>query len=610
MTDAISLIGDFSIFGYTKNFEGSLKRRINDKLGILPRTISLGNAWEFFLHTTYGDMGETNDAIAIKLGFLRSVDKCPMTAQSLLATRLVGPGFIHSNEICGNGLIICLGKSDAKFAAFKTLLGVPQLYYAQLDEGIICSDRLKCIVQLLDRVELNEDIIPMHYLFRSTPGDLTYYRQIKRLLPGEFLYWADGKLSFKLVQDFRFTDNPAVVSRGEEKTLESLYDSLQYAVGDYVTQVEQKGESLANLLSGGVDSSLLQHLIDMRSNQPVSRSYSFAVRVPSFSYEIEYAHQASQLFHTEHTFVDIQPEDFPNLITRTIEALAQPPILETEPGMLSVAEFAGKNRLTARYYFSGQGADAIFGMQWSKKLKALHMASQIPGSAWFLKAAGSMLKPFNRLSQMALKGGDMLARSKEADAFLSPTNSVVVFADPGFLRQCFGDDILKSALRYRREFAAKYLDTEHFLEKVHLIDLVTETYEVVIQRHQLFLALKREQIHPFFDDDVLRAAFAIPPDRRYIKGLRPKYLLKEILQQKTGAAVSHKPKGFSIWETDLLSWMASGSLKPMVHEITRPGFLGRADFDNLLKHPTYFLWELLIFDLFQRSLQATIKREG
>ena len=599
--------GDFTIFGFTQNPVGFLQRHVPDRLEITPRALYLGKYGAFFFHTTYGEVAENDEFVVLKLGFLRSPKMTALSAHQLLGQHLVKPDVIDSGRLRGNALVICMGKKEGSFSAYKTLLGMPQLFYAEIDGGLICSDRLKCIVQLLDRLDLDEDIIPMHFLFRSTPGDLTYYRQIRRLLPGEFMQYSEGKISRKIVQDFRFANNADAAEPSEEDTIESLYKNLENVVADYITQVEKKGDCLANLLSGGVDFLFLQHMINTHTTNLPPRSYSFAVRAPSFSYEIEYAQQASRLFQTEHTFVNVQPDDYPGLISRAIEALAQPPLLETEPGLLSIAEYASKEGLPARYFFSGQGADTNFGLQWSRKLKILHLAGQIPGSAWILKAAGTLFKPNARLSQMALKGGDMLACLKDPDAFFSPTNSVAVYVDPGLLRRCFGDDALKKALRYRRELSSKYLDTDHYLEKVHFVDLMTDTYEIGLQHHQLLLSGEREQIQPFFDDDILRIGFAIPANRRYIKGLQPKYLLKEMLYRKTGAAVSRKPKGFSIWEADLMTWMASGPLNAAVREIDLPGFISRADFNHLSKTPTYFLWGLLVFDLFKKYLQTTSK---
>ena len=181
---------------------------------------------------------------------------------------------------------------------------------------------------------------------------------------------------------------------------------------------------------------------------------------------------------------------------------------------------------------------------------------------------------------------------------------MAVYGDLGILRRCFGDGVLKKALQYRREFAAEYLDTDHYLEQIHVIDLMTDTYELGVQRQQLFLAHQREQLHPFFDDDTLRAGFAFHPDIRYIKGLRSKYLLKDLLEQKTESPVARRPKGFSIFEQDLFEWMQSGPLHPLVEDIRLPGFLSRAEFNQLLKKPDYFLWILLVYDIFQRRCLA------
>ncbi|MHB8135335.1 MAG: asparagine synthase-related protein [Anaerolineaceae bacterium] len=608
LTENQSLIGDFSIFGFSKNPDYLVDQMMLLHLGVVPKKIDFGQVGKLFYYSTYGDLAESEQTVVLKLGFIRSITKSPLSAQQLISKKIVNQGYIDHNAIRGNALIVSFGKTDPIFSAYKTMLGIPQLYYTIVDGGIICSDRLLCIVRLLDKPEINENIIPMHFLFRSVPGDLTYYRQIQRLLPGELLQWTDRNLYRNLVQDMRVSDFSDVAQPRVLNTEETLYEHLRYVVGDYVAQVEQKGEYPINLLSGGVDSSLLQFLLNMQTGQQPSKSLSFAVQVPDFLHEIEYASQASQLFRTEHTFVDIKPSDYPDLISRTIEALAQPPILETEPGMLSIAEYANKNKLSSRFFVSGQGADALFGCNLSVKLKGLHMMGKIPGSTMILKSMGVLLKPFTKISRMLCKGGEILSLAKDQDDFFDPVNSIFIYANLDTLRHCFGDTVLHNSLRYRRELAGQYLDTDHYLERIHIIDLLTDAYEVEIQRQQLFLSQKREKIHPFFDDDILRAGFAIPTEKRFIKGFRPKYLLKDILQKKTGSPAAHKPKGFSIWENDLLTWMESGPLKPMVREIKLPGFMTRKELESLQKTPTYFLWELLVFDLFQQFLQFSVKR--
>jgi len=595
---ASSLIGDFSVFGYTKNYEESLKSRFIEKLGINPHKICLGNAGDLFFYTSYGNVAETNEAIVVKLGFMRSLEKSPLTSKAILEKKLIGPGFIRSSEMRGNGLIYCFGKTSPKFVAYKTILGVPQLYYYELNGEIICSDRLSCLVKLLDRVELNEDVVPMHFLFRSIPGGLTYYRHISRLLPGQFIRWVDGQVREQSISEM---DTTSILNGNDTGSTNTISSALNEVVGDCYIQTNASGESVATLLSGGVDSTLIQYFANLHDNNDEHHSFSYAVNSTDFQREIQYAQKASNLLRTNHTFVPLNPEDFPGLLTRTVDILAQPPILETEPCMLSIAEYAAREQLPYRYFLSGQGADTLFGLTYSVKLKGIQTLRNIPGSVCMLKGLGKLFSPFARFSNMLGKGRQILLVEGDSDSFLSPSNSIAVYGDIEILRHCFGDEVLKKALKYRRDYAADYLDTDHYLEKVHMIDLMTDTYELGAQRQQIFLAHQKEQLHPFFDDEILRAAFAFPPDARYIKGFRPKYLLKNILSQETHSTVSKSPKGFSIFENDLYSWMNSGPLRELVESIERPAFLSKSEYERQIKKPDYFLWILLNFDIFYKQ---------
>jgi asparagine synthetase B (glutamine-hydrolysing) len=597
-------IGDFSVFGFTKDPERFLAHFLPDRLNINPRKIEFGNAGTFFLYSSYGEIAETDEAVLLKLGFLRSPGRSPLSASQLLNHKVVSPDFIDNDEVRGNALVVCLSKTDLKFSAFKTVLGVPQLYYANTENEIIFSDRLVCIVKLLEKAELNEDLIPMHFLFRSIPGDLTYYRQIKRILPGQFIRWSEGELTVKIAENLDFSTGNFPLQTQDSGTQESVYDTLKSILDDYIDQVEISGQSVVNLLSGGVDSSLLQFLTNQHASHSSLPSFSFAIRVPSFQQEIDYAGQASQLFQTHHTFVEFSPEDYPGLLSRAIDQLAQPPILATEPSMLSIAEFAHQKGISARYFVSGQGADTVFGLTYSRKMKLLNYVRKIPGAAQILGGVGFIMKPIGSLSKLLLKGAAILSASGNPDSFMSPLNSIAVYCDLEVIRRCFGDEAIRKAFEYRRDFVAGYKNSEHYLEQFHVMDLMTDTYELGVQRQQLFLAHRKEQLHPFFDDDVLRAGFAFSPDTRYIKGLRSKYLLKDILALKTGSPAAKKPKGFSVFENDLFDWMVSGPLQSSVHEIKLPGFMSKVDFDKSLNTPDYFLWELLMIDLFQRRCLA------
>ena len=128
----------FTVFGYTKEPEDLLKRKFSQRLGVIPRIIDFGTAGFFFFYTSYGDIAETEHAIALKLGFVRSLTKSPLSAQQLLDQKIVNPRKIDHHTLRGNYLVACFNKKDAEFSAFKNLVSLPQLYYQVSADNLIC----------------------------------------------------------------------------------------------------------------------------------------------------------------------------------------------------------------------------------------------------------------------------------------------------------------------------------------------------------------------------------------------------------------------------------------------------------------------------------------
>lgn len=598
-------LGDFTIFGFTRDL-GFVKNRLSIQLGITPKTIQIGSLGQFFFYTSSGEVAETAEAVVLKIGFLRSTAKSPLNACQLLEQKLVEPGSIQSDAFSGNGLVVGISKTEPVLSVFQTLMALPQLYYSISEDGIICSDVLRCVVRLIPRCELDETILPQHFLFRSVHGSLTYFRGVERLVPGQFLKWADGNLGIRFARSPVTVADEARYIRDDSRALNLLCETLQDVVGDYSAQAQSNEKRAATLLSGGVDSSLLQYFINNSSPKQPWRSISFCIQVPAFNFEVEYARQASQLFHIEHTFVNYTPQDYPGLLTRVVDILAQPPRLESEPSMLAVAEYVETAGWPERYFFTGNAADSVFGASESVKLKGLHYLGKTPFAAQILRGIGKLLAPVTaRRSHMFLKGADILGSEDNPDAYVSPSNTVLVYVldeNWDLIRRCFGDQALREALAYRRKLATFYSDSRHYLDRVHFIDLFVGTLEQDAQRRQLFLAHHLDQVDPFCDEDLLRVALSFHPDMRYMKGFRYKHLLRRLLAQKTGAPVAHKPKGPSTVNDDLVAWMHTGPLRPLVEDIDRPSFMEKKDFDRLIKKPDYFLWPLLTLDVFQKRI--------
>ena len=100
-------------------------------------------------------------------------------------------------------------------------MAVPQLYYSVSLGGIVCSDILRILIQVLPNVELNEDVLPQHFLFRSVYGSATYFRGIERLIPGQYLRWVDGKMEIRLARSFEAIVEEAEYIKEDSRALKT-----------------------------------------------------------------------------------------------------------------------------------------------------------------------------------------------------------------------------------------------------------------------------------------------------------------------------------------------------------------------------------------------------
>ncbi len=599
-----SRFGYFTVFGFTKN-PIFLKHKLPDQLGIVPRVLDFGSVGHFFFHSSYGDIAETEETILLKLGFVRSPTMSPLSAKQLLAQKAVSPEAIGHRSFRGNALVASFSKKEPRFLVYKTILSAPQLYYAALDDGILCATGLRPLVAMLDRVEMRDEAVVSQVLLGAVAGPATHLRDVFRLFPGELLRWKDEEMSVKMVQDLRFADGGILFERADSGALDTLYDRFRSVIGAYLDDIEKPGCSFGNLLSGGVDSSFLQLAINEASSGSRIRSFSYAVRVPSFEREIEYAKQAVSVFDTEHTFIDVTEEEFPTLLINATRVLAQPVLTMAEVCKLKLADSVSKSADGPQFLFVGQGADTLFGLKISKKLRILEYLARVPASEMALTLGGTFLRPLTKRGQTLLNLADILSHLDDLDYLKAPINTEAT-SDLTLARRYFGDEAVRRVLEDRRDREAKYLDSNHYTEKVHMVELLSDCYEIESQSSQLFLSCNKEQLYPFLDEDVIQLSFAFRPWVRYVKGLRTKHVLKRILERRVITPVTRQPKGGSMFHADFNRWIQSGSLRDMVRDIPLPGWLSRADFERLVENPSLPLWHLLAIDIFRKQI-STIK---
>lgn len=606
-----------AVFGLSSKPEWP--QRVFERLGVRPRSLSFGSAGTLFLFATGADLAESDDAVALCLGSLRSSSERPgaadlLCAEQLLERRLVTPGSVDGERLRGNALVVCVDKKEPRFAAYQTLLAMPQLYYCALSrhglgDGVLASSDLPCLLRLLDRPELDEASLPLHFLFRAVPGPGTYFRGVERLYPGRLLLWRHGSLHRRRLRDLRPAPSAPSFDRIDQRSVRWLEGRLTGVMDAYLRQAEASGRRPATLLSGGEDSSVLQCLIhdDPTIPRPMP-TYSFAVAAPSFDFEVANARQASELLATRHHFVQVTAEDYPRLLVRAIRALGQPTLWnDCWPCMLALADDVRARVGGEHRFFCGNGADTLYGEDELFQIALAEKVRDVPPARWLLRgllrlSAGFLARRSPERSYSMGAAAEMMANRGGDPARLTPTSYVGLAGELRWAERCFGERALAEAFRRRCDLEAELLAGDSLAERVQTIDLLCAGYDSSVVQAQLFAACGEELVQFYLDEDVIRTIYAFHPAVRYRQGRRVKPLQKAILERRSLRALVGRAKGGTHVNDDMFRWMTRGPLRDLVAAIEPPAFLPRSLFHEMLEKPNDFLWSLVVFDLFDRHV--------
>ena len=224
--------------------------------------------------------------------------------------------------------------------------GTKPFYYYQLPDGeLLCGTMIRGIIDQPGFVkELNEDMLQIYLTMTYVAGEDTFFKDLKKLLPGRYLIWKDGQI--EIGRYFVPTFEP-----DESRTLEEWADEIHTTIEAIMPEVKEVSEDAHSFLSGGVDSSYVLAMSDVQVTD--SCGYDDA----RFD-ESQMAAETARILGRENNRCLITPEEYFAAVPYVMENMEQP------LGDASAIAFAIACRETAKQTkicYSGEGADEFFG---------------------------------------------------------------------------------------------------------------------------------------------------------------------------------------------------------------------------------------------------------
>jgi asparagine synthase (glutamine-hydrolysing) len=400
-------------------------------------------------------------------------------------------------------------------------LGIKPLYYAVTDHELLFASEIKAIlVASSRRPALNEAILPEFLATRFVASQDTFFRGIRKLMPGHTLTWsrADG------FRARRYWSLPAVV--------DEIHVPLRQAAQEVRVKLEATVRShlmsdvpLGLFLSGGIDSSGLAALMAPMVAEPI-RTFAVGFSEPDAN-ELDYARLVARAVGAEHREVIVSPSEFFAALPELIWHEDEPIAFSSSVPLYFVSRLA---RQHVKVVLTGEGADELFlgynryrVTAWNERLgRAYWTVAPQPLRGGIRTAIHALPWPLRRYAErtpLALEPG-VRALFFENFAVFSGRFQRALLCDPAILTD---RDPYAEALRYYHEARGGSL------ERMSHTDLQTYLVELLMKQDQMSMAASIESRVPFLDHEFVEHVVTLP-GRYKVRGWQTKAVLREALR--------------------------------------------------------------------------------
>lgn len=234
---------------------------------------------------------------------------------------------------------------NGKIFCMRDQFGTKPFYYYQTENGLLFGTTIRRIMEQDGFVkEINTDMLQIYMSLTYVAGEDTFFKGVKKLMPGHWLEFENGRLTVERYWTPTFKPD-------NSKTLDEWADEIHSTIQRVFPEVKEEGETAESFLSGGVDSSYVLAMSDVKVTD------SCGYDDERFD-ESGLAKQTADILGRENNRCLITPEDYFNIVPYVMYNMEQP------LGDASAIAFAIACRATAQHTkicYSGEGADEFFG---------------------------------------------------------------------------------------------------------------------------------------------------------------------------------------------------------------------------------------------------------
>lgn len=295
---------------------------------------------------------ENTEAYGIMAASVCAVDEDAIAAarrereETILIKAYEKWGYDMADHMYGMFAFALWDEEEQKLFCLRDQFGTKPFYYYVTENGeLLYGTKIRQIMEQPGfKKELNEEMLQLYLSLTYVAGEDTFFKGVKKLLPGRYLIWQDGKM--EIVRYWKPEFKP-----DESKSLEDWADEIHTTFKEIMPEVKEDNEWAESFLSGGVDSSYVLAMSDAQM------ANACGYEEERFD-ESKLAAKTAELLDREFSRSVISPEEYFAIVPYVMYNMEQP------LGDASAIVFALGCKATAehtRLCYSGEGADEFFG---------------------------------------------------------------------------------------------------------------------------------------------------------------------------------------------------------------------------------------------------------
>jgi asparagine synthase (glutamine-hydrolysing) len=452
------------------------------------------------------------------------------------------------NKLNGIFAFCIYDKQNQKLFLARDQMGVKPLYYYLKDDVFLFGSELKSIVcfEKVDK-EIDNRALMNYITFLWSPGEMTPFKHINKLLPGHYLTVNTSTLKSEIKQ---FYDIPFNGNRMEVKNEQALTFLTEQKLFDAVERQMMSDVPVGFFVSGGIDSTLIaaitqQIFPSQKINAFTIDSGENAMKKEGFSDDLFYAKLISKKLDFKLNIIEAKLDiltDFDKMIWHLDEPQADVAPLN----VYHIAKGARENGI--KVLLGGAGGDDLFSGY--RRHQVLNLEK------WINLIPNSLVNLFKIYADNIETHRPLNRRLKKLSADIDKTpldrmSGYFSWLPQQTVKNLFSNDSLAQISEYNplenlSDLIKNIPNEKSLLNQMLYLEMKSFLVDHNMNYNdKMSMAVGVESRVPFLDMDLVNFSTQIPTEYK-MHGTTTKYILKKVAEKYLPKELIYRPKaGFA-----------------------------------------------------------------